>query len=302
MKKLILLLSLVICMQGIETKAQEWAPDGAEWYYDYVNFYFAGYVHVTVAGDTMIHDTACRILNRFAVIHNQVSGTTNYINHGNAYMYSDTDNVYLYENNKFYTLFDFSATIGDTIIIPQNSNIGFGECDSTGKIHVIDTGTMIINGENLRWIYVSPTDDSHWSIHGHIVEKIGPLNSYMLPEPNICVIDLYEGGPLRCYSDPAFGLYNTGISPECDYLVSVPEMDEKEIQVYPNPASGTLTINTPGNRSHELRLYNSNGMEIMSRHLSQSHKSIDVSGLRPGLYYIRIESGNEVINRLVVIQ
>ena len=72
MKKLILILTLVICIQGIDSQAQEWAPDGAEWYYEYVNFWYQGYVHVTVLGDTIINDTSCRILNRFSVIHNLI--------------------------------------------------------------------------------------------------------------------------------------------------------------------------------------------------------------------------------------
>ena len=124
----------------------------------------------------------------------------------------------------------------------------------------------------------------------------------MLPEPTYyCVVDVSEGGPLRCYSDPEFGLYYTGIAPECDYLVSVPEMDDMEIEIYPNPTSGILNIGIPGNRSSELMLYNSNGQEIMKMHLNQSHNNIDVSDLKSGLYFVRILSEDRAINRLIVI-
>lgn len=303
MKKIILILSLLVVFAANKAHSQTWAPDGAEWYYEYIHFYFTGYVHVTVVGDTVIHDTTCRILNRFAVIHNLVLGTTNTYDHGNSYMYSDDDRVYIFENNKFFTLYDFAANIGDTIIIPQNGNLSGFECDSIGMVTVVDTGSMTINGKNLRRIYVSPTDESHWSIHGYIVETIGPLNSYMLPEPHICVVDLYEGGRLRCYSDPEFGLYSTGISPECDYLVSVPEYSEEQFKVFPNPCEGVLNIHTAEELTGaELSIYNNMGKRVAYKASLSPQAIIDLSGLPQGIYCITIKMGNYFANQLIVLK
>jgi len=303
MNRFILILSLVVVFSGSQSKAQNWAPDGAEWHYEYVNFWFVGYVHITVLGDTMIHDTNCRVLDRVSVIHNLEFGTTNTYYHGHCYMYSDEDRVYLYENNKFYPIYDFSALPGDTIIIPQNGNLSGVGCDPEGMIRVVDTATVEINGQQLRSISVEPLDESHWAIYGEIHETIGPVSFYMLPEPHWCVIDLYEGGRLRCYSDPDFGIFSTGISPECDYLVSVPELEESRINIFPNPCSDILHIQAIGMvPGSELKIYSSTGQCVKVQELYSLKNQIDISELIPGFYYIQMQLGDVDINRKIVVK
>lgn len=303
MKKLILIFTFVSSIYANHARCQSWAPDGAEWYYDYVNFWYTGYVHVTVLGDTVINDTTCRILHRESVIYNQEFGTTNTYYYGRSYMFSDADRVYIFENEKFYTLYDFSASPGDTIIIPQNSSLPQSGCDTEGMIVVIDTGTMNINGLNLRKITVHWSDESHWAIYGNVVEYIGPIDSYMLPEPNWCVVDLFEGGPLRCYTDPEFGLYNTGMAPECDYLVSLPELTENnEILIFPNPSKGVFNVKVPEELNGcEVKIYDYTGQLIFNGLITSGEHNTDLTGFASGLYTIRIEAATRTISRTLVL-
>jgi len=39
------------------------------------------------------------------------------------YAYADQNKVYIYRYNTFYTLYDFSANVGDTIVIAGTKNI-----------------------------------------------------------------------------------------------------------------------------------------------------------------------------------
>jgi len=303
MKRLILILSLVVVFSGSQSKAQNWAPDGAEWYYDYVNFWYEGYIHIKVLGDTMIHDTTCRILEKRGVIRNLEFDTTYYRYIGKEFMFSNADKVYLFANNKFYPLYDFTSMPGDTLVIPQNDDL-LEWCDTEGKIIVTDTGSELVNGQYLRKIVVQPIEGTHWAIYGEIIEKIGPINSYMLPEPDwACVVDLFEGGPLRCYSDPQFGLYNTGMAPECDYLVSILELEENRIKIFPNPCAENLHIHIPEEMDRpKFEVFNSKGQKVLSTVLEMSMNRLNLSSLIPGLYALTLEDGTHFYSKLIVVK
>lgn len=303
MKKFIFLTILLIMFDPGTAKAQNWAPDGAEWYYEYVHFWYMGYIQIDVVGDTVIHDTTCRILEKRSVIRNLEFDTTYYRYIGQEYMFSDDDRVYVYANNRFYILYDFTSLPGDTLIIPQNDDL-LEWCDTIGRIVVTDTGSIELNGQLLRKLIVQPLEGTHWAIYGEIIEKIGPVDSYMLPEPDwACVVDLYEGGRLRCYSDPDFGLYSTGISTECDYLVSVPEEEETIFTIYPNPCSEVLNVLLPDDKLiYTLSIYSPDGKKVMERSLKTDQNQIEVSHIKPGLYILIITDNRNTFYRKVVFR
>lgn len=290
MKKLAIFTFLLLVFAGIKSNAQTWAPLGAEWYYSYNSFWFEGFVRISSVEDTIIDNINCRKLVKENVVYNHLTGDidTNII--GSEYMYSDADKVYIYINNQFYTLYDFSATIGDAWIIPRNEDI-VGICNDEGEVMVVDTGHVNINGQALRKITVESSADSHWSfIPGDIIEKIGPGSAYMLPEPtNVCVVDVYEGGPLRCYSDDTFGTYSTGISEECDYLVSIRDKEMSMIHFYPNPCNELLTIDFPdSHQQYTIKLFDVAGREIYEKDNCNTSIQINMTHLFPGVYVLSI--------------
>jgi len=303
MKKFILILSLLVLFSGNQVHSQDWAPDGAEWHYEYVHFWYSGYIRIQVTGDTIIHDTICSVLEKRSVIRNLEFDTTYHRYIGKEFMYSDSDKVYLFANNKFYPVYDFSSTPGDTLIIPQNDDL-LEWCNPEGKIVITDTGSAIINGQHLRKIIVQPIEGTHWAIYGEIFETIGPVYSYMLPEPDYaCVVDLYEGGRLRCYSDPDFGLYSTEISPECDYLVSVPEHTKMSIEIYPNPCKDILHIKVPNSMiGSDMKIYNPGGQLVLRQQLELLQNSISLSGMKPGIYSLSLSNQVYISNTIVVVK
>ncbi len=300
MTKYVLIISLFLIFSVNQGKSQNWAPDGAEWYYEYVHFWYMGYVHIQVVGDTIVNDTACKVLEKRSVIRNLEFDTTYYRYIGKEYMYSGEDKVYLFANDKFYAIYDFSSSPGDTIVIPQNDDL-LEWCDTEGRIVVLDTGSTTINGQHLRTISVAAVEGTHWAIYGEIIETIGPEYSYMLPEPDwACVVDWYEGGRLRCYSDPDFGLYSTGISTECDYLVSIPEENESGYKIFPNPCAETFNITIPEGASKcAAEIYDLTGIKVKVVSLSSALNQIDISELTSGLYIIKIITGTSSMSRKI---
>ncbi len=69
--------------------------------------------------------------------------------------------------------------------------------------------------------------------------------------------------------------------------------------IYPNPAkdlvriSPTLTL-PQGEGTYTLRVFNSSGQQLVVTNSSESEFIIDVSGFKPGIYFIRIEAGGKI--------
>jgi hypothetical protein len=75
----------------------------------------------------------------------------------------------------------------------------------------------------------------------------------------------------------------------CFTVVSVKDGKEqsKETIVYPNPASGLVTINSP-NEINRFELINSLGQMVISLQPIKRNIEIDLTSLPAGLYYYRI--------------
>lgn len=302
MKKHYFLVILLLTFCSKSTIGQTWAPLGAEWHYSFNNFWVEGYVKIHSIEDTIINSINCKKLEKTRVVFDHLTGEIDTTLIGVDYMYSDTDKVYIYINNQFYTLYDFSANIGDSWVIPRNEDI-IGICDDEGEIIVVDTGHVSINTQYLRTIRVESISDSHWSfIPGDIIERIGPGSAYMLPEPTVaCILDVYEGGPLRCYEDDAFGLYSTGIFAECDYVVSIPEKELSEVSIFPNPCKDFLHIELADfSTNHSISIIDVYGNEVFNSFFANSQLQLNMAGFSSGIYFLRISSNTNVINCKII--
>jgi hypothetical protein len=70
---------------------------------------------------------------------------------------------------------------------------------------------------------------------------------------------------------------------------------ENQILIYPNPSSTQITIEAPGaNSKFQISIYNPNGREVISDHVTEPQTLIDVSSLAPGLYFVRITTDRTV--------
>jgi hypothetical protein len=58
--------------------------------------------------------------------------------------------------------------------------------------------------------------------------------------------------------------------------------------LFPNPASGLLTIQLPSDRTYEVRIVNTLGTTMHIRHSARSTTSIDVSHLARGIYFVQM--------------
>ncbi len=62
-------------------------------------------------------------------------------------------------------------------------------------------------------------------------------------------------------------------------------------RIYPNPASGTITIDLGAEQQAQLFLFNAYGACVMQRTITGTKSAIDISGLPSGGYMIRSMNG-----------
>ncbi|MDA3943082.1 MAG: T9SS type A sorting domain-containing protein [Bacteroidetes bacterium] len=279
---------------------------GASWHYDYLNFYVSGYIHIWHTGDTLIQGMPAGIVKKEGHYYNQDLLSYYQQDLGKEYFSSDGDRVYVYRHEQFYTLWDFSAAVGDSWIIPGSNDM---YCDSTALVTVEETGDTLINGQMLRWFVLDYFGDENgqWNYYGKIIERFGPADDYLLPSPT-CMADAFEGGPLRCYEDDDFGLFETGIAQSCDYLVSVGEQQaDAGFAMHPNPATDEVFIRIEIAQPAKVivTVYGMDGRLLMqSKETSRNGAhtvTLNTSKLRLGSYEVVVQTETGFSQKRLVI-
>ena len=79
------------------------------------------------------------------------------------------------------------------------------------------------------------------------------------------------------------------------YLLSTDDFEKESITIYPNPAKKKLTINSKEWALEKIEVYSMLGSHVLEKTGLDPNSSIDVSFLKPGIYFaqITIENGNK---------
>lgn len=220
-------------------------------------------------------------------------------------MYSDTDKVYIYKMDRFFTLYDFSAQEGDEWEIPYgHEHFLYEGDDGTSFVQVASVGEIEIQSERLRYFTLEQRlgDPFCWGFNTTlIVEKIGPVDDYMLPNPT-CVFDLYAGGPLRCYLLNGEVIYkNPNYSHECNYVTNILETKENAFHIAPNPAQNTVTIHCVNDKLFNIVIVNLFGQTVFEKKNIQNTERIHLDNLESGLYFILLTDNkkHKTIQKLI---
>ncbi|MDR0970175.1 MAG: T9SS type A sorting domain-containing protein [Lentimicrobiaceae bacterium] len=321
MKKISFLFFISLSFFTVLGQGNTWAPIGAQWYYSHNGFGGTGFYLVESTKDTLITvdgtTRLCSVLEVTETWWNSFNGSTYTNKKENQYMYSDDDKVYIYKMNRFFTLYDFSAQVGDEWEIPYGHEFLLEagvDCEevvslTTGMAEVSFAGDTLINGLTLRYFKLKrkdfqPCETGYcWELpdESPIIEKIGPIRGYMLPNPS-CILDFYAGGQLRCYSENSF-TFETGVALTCDYLVSTNENTENQLfQIFPNPTSDAIRIVCDANSVYSLSITNVLGQVFIPKTTVQNGQMVPVSTLPQGMYIISVtDNQNHVTSQKLQI-
>jgi hypothetical protein len=89
-----------------------------------------------------------------------------------------------------------------------------------------------------------------------------------------------------------------------DEALSVLELDIKaDVKVFPNPANGGFVNVSINGELKEASLYNSIGQEIERRRiLGIDNFQLDIDGLKPGIYYLRLKNDQSRITKKIIVE
>jgi len=76
---------------------------------------------------------------------------------------------------------------------------------------------------------------------------------------------------------------------------------EKEIRIYPNPVNDELFVES-STVIIQLELLNIHGSNVISEKSGSKEVQLNVSGLEPGIYFLKLETANQIILRKVVVK
>ncbi len=153
-------------------------------------------------------------------------------------------------------------------------------------------------------MYYSTSSDYLDYGNGSVIQLLGGT-WYMFPF-NYAFLDGNIRIGLRCYSDPDFGQFNSGIADECDQLIitNVEELGSNDqIKVFPNPSTGEITIELMQDFEDFdlLNIYSTEGRLIKSIELTLYENKLSLELRKKGFYIVEVV-GNEqrIIQKLII--
>jgi hypothetical protein len=199
-----------------------------------------------------------------------------------------------FQNNE-QLLYDFNMQVGDSVY-------GYIQCYTGPPDTVISIDSVLIgNSYRKRWII-----NDYYNIN--YIEGIGSTYGLLSSSPGYITDQM---GAEICFMLDDVILYSQGNN-ECTLITSVNEFEQTELQIYPNPATTSLTLTTEQTLKNVpiaigIKIMNAIGQEVYHsspdsyrddvRNSTPDSYRVDISQLPPGLYYLTLQSNEGVATK-----
>jgi hypothetical protein len=297
-------LIFLIVFISITLSGQEWAPVGAEWYYDKTEAFSGDITFQRIYCDSIVNFNGidCKKINL------DYCACNNYFC-DKLYTYELNDTIFFYNQDldTFEILYDFNALQGYSWEI--HTKFYESEID-TITVHVDSLDLVEINSVLLKRFYVTYSygdnkmlnSDSHKE-NSIIIECLGDLNYIInITNPLIVACDINFIHSLRCYEDPQLGLYSTGLRDSCNYVYYDSSIDLKQdfddIKIYPNPVIDHLKLDNTNGIKLSYEIINTTGITL----LTGSGTDINLSAIQDGIYYLRLFTTQNNFKTILIIK
>ena len=301
MKKLFTSVFFLLCLYHL-LPAQNFVPLGATWHYAN-NMFYPFWEKMVYEKDTLVAGENCMKMQLEVQNFGQAGPGAPFVPEARTYTHrlfflqGDT----LFErtaNSAYHVLFVFNASVGDRweTAAPMYYD---SACTVYNYTEVRDTGTVNINGHQLRYWDVGPADSSFMAMEGRFVEKIGYLNGgfhsqFYGPSPAICVNIIVDAAyySFSCFESDSIGFYNIPQWPysECEFNFSVDALQDPDIRIFPNPATDHVQVEmaTPG--MYTVRVLDLQGRTLALPASVENKGRIPFGIYKPGVYLLEISA------------
>ena len=174
---------------------------------------------------------------------------------------------------------------------------------------------------DVRGIMINTTESNSWVAWYEIQVFAGPTkptisrNGIVLTSSSATNNQWYlNGNPIagassQTYTATDIGAYQVGVSSGAgcqsmsdilDFVTGVNKISDKDIKMYPNPASDKITIE--GITKAEIELFNLQGQVIKAISVSGNKTSMDISNITNGVYSIKIKTDRGIVVKKLLKQ
>ena len=282
--RLYTLLALLLMAGRVTMQAQEYVPmiqEGNEWhtlYWGMSPLHKYNYVY-SCSGDTLIEDV------RYSKLIRTLDG-------GEPYLFTllrEEDGkvwaLYFLNNPEEFLLYDFTANVGDNLVVGD-----------FGTNYIVDSiSTEQIGGLDRKKLWLSTYDYlGNLQVRETWVEGIGSNLGLPWSGWGVGVYDFFSR--LLCFHQDGELIWQNPDYDACTWE-AVEETKESEISIYPNPANDKVVIK--GIEATEVQVYNALGQMVKT---VRGTNEIDLSGLVDGVYLLRITDaeGERHVARIAV--
>ena len=291
LKQKALLLLLLVATGAAKAQTHEFAPVGAEWYYE--RFYREGWNLTGITYDRFrslrtveINGWECKEIELYQ--HLDCDGLVNPYTEL-RYIIQEGDQVYEVEDGQRFLLYDFGKEVGEWWYAPKyNDTIYVFEIDSI----------QMQNGSYRKRLSLWPKNNNHL-YYTHVIEGIGT-------DLSIFPFEMLEGSPcmhsnLRCYSENGLPLIVSGM--ECDYeFLAIDDHNEWLIPAINTLVENILHMDFSGmpNSTKQIKVIDLTGRIVYLTESKDNLLNIDFSDKPAGIYLIQTIIGSYVINNKIV--
>ena len=189
--------------------------------------------------------------------------------------------------------------------VQTETQLGGMACIDPSQIHNLASkyGAFYGTPFDLDEVPDDPLLDKENITHVRIVDVIGNI------DPEYCTYDS-QGHPVNDpwptpFASCGMDLDAVGVIHDLEHFPNPPtppqgieENDDVTISVYPNPAHDFIIIRANNDLPLQCDLYNVIGHNV----LKTNETEIDVRGIEPGIYFVRINCGDSIITERVIIK
>jgi len=186
-------------------------------------------------------------------------------------------------------------------MVQTETQVGGMGCIDPAQIHNLASkyGAMYGTPFDLDEVPDDSLLDKNNITHVRIIDVIGNI------DPEYCTYDS-QGHPVNDpwptpFASCGMDLDAVGVIHDVAHTpgLGIADNEMESISVYPNPAHDIIRIETRSIASvQSVDLYNVTGQKV----LSSNEKEINVSGLEPGVYFVRINCGENIFTERVIIK
>jgi len=253
-------------------------PSNSE-YYNFQNF---------ISGDTMISGKTCHKIYK--------TGTVRVTSYAGDSLY-DFENVYVGairedSSKRVYlcnvperVLYDFNLQIGDTLPAMYGT---YNNADCIFIVSEIDSVVVAGNFHKRFKItyYIGPQQYVTYFIEG-IGASTGLISLF---------IGSYMGlSQLICFMQDSINAYPYGHECELVYLGVDETTTKQQINIFPNPGSGVISLSGLPDQHVSIQVYNLFGQKVYETYDARRDSKIDLSHLPKGMFLLKVLMNGETI-------